>query len=89
MHWRGADCKKINEQFEVINIAREEIKILPNESFLFGILVDLSSSGYPFLGFTPNFERCLLYFSTYYDLDSVIDISWGYFESDICLNLNL
>ena len=89
MHWRGADCKKINQQFEVIKIAREEIKILPNESFLFDFLVDLTSSGYPFLGFTPNFERCLLYFSTYYDLDSVIDISWGYFESDIFLNLNL
>ena len=89
MHWRGADCKKINQQFEVINIAREEIKILPNESFLFDILVGLTSSGYPFMGFTPNFERCLLYFSTYYDLDSVIDISRDFFESDIFLNLNL
>ena len=48
MHWRGADCKESNQQFEVINIARK-IKILPNESFLFDILVDLTSSGYPFL----------------------------------------
>ena len=89
MHWRGADCKKSNQQFEVIKIAREEIKILPNENILFDILVGLTSSGYPFLGFTPNFERCLLYFSTYYDLDSVIDFSWDYFESDIFLNFAL
>ena len=43
----------------------------------------------PLFGFYSNFERCLLYFSTYYDLDSVIDFSWGYFESDIFFNLNL
>ena len=24
LHWRGADCKESNQQFEVINIAREE-----------------------------------------------------------------
>ena len=72
MHWRGADRKKINQQFENIKIVREEIKILPNESFLFDILVGLTSSGYPFLD--PSTYRknhsCHLSSDFHLDLDN-------------------
>ena len=71
MHWRGADCKESNQQFEVINIARK-IKILPNEGFLFDILVDLTSSGYPFLDpstFRKNYS-CHLSSDFHLDLDN-------------------
>ena len=79
LHWRGADCKKINQQFEVKNVTRK-IKILPNENILFDILVDLTSSDYPFLD-TSTFRKnhsCLLPLDHHLDLDNFS--AWDFIE---------